>query len=178
MPEMRSLRVEAKRVRTDASSSSMSLLLQVYGMDLEDDTEIAALDEEQICLKDGDLWEEPEIRVKEGLDPVKCAVGRQIEYQRLLDFGVIKEIKKTDGEQWIAEKTAKYISSRWEEVNKGEDVRSRWVLREFATTNSWTEFFSATPSNIEINIMHAITAINKWPVIYCDVSVAFLHTPE
>jgi hypothetical protein len=71
-----------------------------------------------------------------------------------------------------------YISSQWEEVNKGKDVRSPWVLREFATTNSWTDVFSATPSNIEINIMHAITAINKRPMIYCDVSVAFLHTPE
>jgi len=98
MPDMPSLRVEAKRVRTDASSSSMNLLLLVYGMDLEDDTEIATLDEEQICLKDGDLWEETEIRVKEGLDPIKCPAGRQIEYQRLLDFGVIKVIKKADGE--------------------------------------------------------------------------------
>jgi hypothetical protein len=109
MPDMPSLRVEAKRARTDASASSVGLLLQVFGMDIEEDTEIATIDGEQICLKDGDMWEEPEIRVKEGLDLVKWAAERQIEYQRLLDFGVIKVIKKADGEQWIAEKSATYI---------------------------------------------------------------------
>ena len=94
MPDIPALRFEAKRVCTEASSSSMNLFLQVYGMDLDEGEKVALMDEEQISMVDNEMWEEPELQVKEGLDPIKCAAGRQVEYQRLLDFGVIKVVSK------------------------------------------------------------------------------------
>ena len=74
---------------------------------------------------------------------------------------------------------AKWITSRWEDVRKDTgELRSRWVLREFANTKAEGEFFSATPDETKVEAVHLFALLNNLEIKYMDASRAFLHAPE
>ena len=103
-----------------------------------------------------ELWEEPEVFPFTNEIPAeKLKAGRDLEMQRLLDFDVLEWVPIEDAKARNAAKEATYISSRWEDQDRGDVARCRWVLRDFANTKS-LDFFAATPTTLEANLLHAI----------------------
>ncbi len=70
-----------------------------------------------------DLWEHPELQISLSMDEEKIAMGREKEMEKLTSFAAyewVSEAEATDG---------KWITSRWEDQLRGDEVRSRWVWR-------------------------------------------------
>jgi hypothetical protein len=76
------------------------------------------------------LWEEPDLKYDAPITADELQQSRQAEFDNLMAFGVLEYVpesrfKEVDGAIWI--------SSRWEDIRKDSgQVRSRWVLQEFA----------------------------------------------
>ena len=119
------------------------------------------------------LWDEPQLQFEVGPTEEELWEARSVEVQNLTDFKAF---------QWVALDTAvdgKWIKSRWEEGRKDTGLyRSRWVLQEFATVKVEADFFSATPDNQEIELVHLQALLEGQEVRYLDFTRAFLHAPE
>ena len=73
----------------------------------------------------------------------------------------------------------KWISSRWEDVCKASgELRSRLVLREFASSPGEGEYFSPTPTVVSIEIIHVRALVRSHSLVYFDLTRAFYHAVE
>ncbi len=61
---------------------------------------------------------------------------------------------------------------------RGDEVRSRGVLWEFANRPGMGEFFAPTPSPTATSLLHYHSAKEGLPIIYIDATAAVLHAPE
>jgi hypothetical protein len=69
---------------------------------------------------------------------------------RLMAFRTIEEISREEADRLVREEGAKYVSSRWEDQTKGNEVRSRRVLRQVATKAGHESSITA-PSQVSLN---------------------------
>ena len=165
--------VSVKRMRVNALSI-VSTTTWIASM-----SEIEALN---VACEQGedsaDLWEVTPVVVEKCLDPVLLKEGRDLEVKNLTDFSAFEWWKLEDAQKMIDE-GARWIGSRFEDQVKGDIVRSRWVLQDFARKKSDVgEFFSATPPSIAVRLFHVMAVCFDTPIIYFDLTTAFLHAPE
>ena len=120
-------------------------------------------------VEDAGLWEPCETLYNpKEFAPAVLATARAREFQQLTEFGAY---------EWIEKDKAvggKWITSRWEDGT----LRSRWVLREFASISGEGAFFAPTPSTTATTLLHVWALRNAYTVRYVDVTTAFLHAPE
>ena len=96
----------------------------------------------------------------------------------MVDFDAFEWVRTDD---YIKDSTAgkRWVSSRWEDRRKDSgELRSRWVLRDFATTNAESEFFAATPHASCVEMVHVRALKMDHDIAYFDLTRAFYHAPE
>ena len=129
-------------------------------------------------IKDSEwLWEEPTpLASYKNMDEDELWEARREEVRNLESFQAFEWRRRSEMKE---NPDAKYISSRWEDIRKDSGlIRSRWVLREFANTQSEGEFFSATPDPTSIEVVHMYALMHDHDIWYIDLKRAFLHAPE
>jgi hypothetical protein len=105
--------------------------------------------------------------------------GRATEMSRLMAFRTFEEISREEADRLVREEGAKYVSSRWEDQTKGNEARSRWVLRQFATKTGHESFYySPVPGQLELQVACCYASLMKFPMHFLDVSTACVHSPS
>ncbi len=118
----------------------------------------------------------PELEVVQKISEQDLKKGRQEEMDFYAKFPAFEYVPI---ETYKSNPKAKYISGRWEDGRKLDGcVRCRWVLREFATKIALGDFFSATPNESDVDVLHVRAVKEGHCVRYFDVSRAFPHAPE
>ena len=118
----------------------------------------------------------PEYKVDLPLTDDERWKARQVEVDFLSSFPAYEYVPK---ETMLADPTAIYISSRWEENRKDDGTpRSRWVLREFNKGPTRGDNFAPTPNEAEVDALHMRALLQGHSIRYFDVSRAFPHAPE
>ncbi len=71
------------------------------------------------------------------------------------------------------------MSTRWEEKWKGEEVRSRFVAREYKWRRpERTDVFAATPTDMGLALLLSIASAENLCVQMSDLTTAFTHAPS
>ena len=78
-------------------------------------------------------------------------------------------------EQKVKDKGHKVLNMTWVDRQKGDEVRSRVCIQDFAHGEKNDAFWAPTPSEEAIAIMEAICVAKGYYTRTADVSVAFLH---
>jgi len=105
------------------------------------------------------------------LDGKKAAIGRARELAHLDHFKVFRRVLPDSS------MVRRPLSARWVEKEKGAEIRSRLVVREFAQNDHRSDTFAATPEPYSVGVLLAYGALSRWSVGLGDVSVAFMHAP-
>eukprot|EP00971_Amphidinium_carterae_P185516 3683512-Amphidinium_carterae.1 len=145
-------------------------------LDAGEDWEISPTEDQ--LMKDVTLWqEEPEASVVfKPLTAEEITAARVEDLKKIAEFdGVVPfdrhEAEKIDGAIWLTD--------RWVDTRKNEgEARSRWVLREFNGGDGDLDYFSSTPDPIITEAVHAYALKYGKDLVYCDISRAFMHSPE
>jgi hypothetical protein len=94
-------------------------------------------------------------------------------------FRTFEEISREEADRPVREEGAKYVSSRWEDQTRGNEVRSRWVLRQFATQSGNESFYySPVPGQFDLQVACCYASLMKFPMHFLDVSTALMHSPS
>ena len=101
----------------------------------------------------------------------KLMEGRRREMMNLAHFGVATLVRRDR-----LPKGTRIISTRWEEKWKGEDVRSRFVARDYRHLDPKREdIFAATPTDTGLLILLALAASKRHVIRTGDLTTAFMH---
>ena len=107
------------------------------------------------------------------LDPIAIHEGRLNELAQMERFGVYEVVKLQDAKST----GARIWTHRWVDRPKGDVVRSRLVVREFAKEKR-VDCFAAATSPATVNLISWWAVKNGYGTRVADVSVAFLHADE
>ena len=102
-------------------------------------------------------------------DPDKVFAGRLREFGHLLYFNTYDCVTK---DQIPA--GARRVDMRWEERSKGDECRSRLVLRDY-NKGKLDEMFAATPSSEGFRILLILSSALKLDVMCGDLNCGFMH---
>ena len=109
------------------------------------------------------------------LDPVLVAKGRQKELDKLKSMKVYDVISRDEAMQ---DKSAKLVKTRWVEVQKQDEVRSRFVAQEIAAGDPRDDLYAGTPPLTAARLLLSRAAVIRdrpWRVQVLDVTCAFLN---
>ena len=102
-------------------------------------------------------------------DPDKVFAGRMREFGHLIYFETYKSTTKDK----IPE-GARRVDMRWEERSKGDECRSRLVLRDY-NKGKLDEMFAATPSAEGLRLLLVISSALDLDVMCGDLNCGFMH---
>ena len=81
------------------------------------------------------------------LDPSKVKQGRERELKKLQERQVYVHVSRDEAR---ANPKGKFIKTRWVEIEKGDEVRCRFVAKEFAAGDPRTDLFAGTPRSLRL----------------------------
>ena len=102
-------------------------------------------------------------------DPDKVFAGRMREFGHLIYFDTYRNTTK---DQIPA--GARRVDMRWEERAKGDECRSRLVLRDY-NKGKLDEMFAATPSAEGLRLLLVISSALGLDVMCGDLNCGFMH---
>ena len=71
----------------------------------------------------------------------------------------------------------KYVSGRWEEQERGDEIRSRWVLRQFKRGDPRDDVFAVASTGATSKIIDYIGVSRGLVFFTADAKNAFWHVP-
>ena len=105
------------------------------------------------------------------LDPMQVKEGMERELNLMNQLEVYEELNRED-----LPRGTKVWTARWCHRKKGDGVRSRFVVRQYANGHD-PEMFAGTPGKEAVRVLLAIAIHKGYDIIPADFSVAFMHTP-
>lgn len=108
----------------------------------------------------------------EKLDPVEVKKGDARELEKLRSQQVYDHVPRSEA------KEGKLIRTRWVRVNKGSEVRCRFVAQEFASGDPRDDLFASTPPLFSARLVVSLAATKRsklWNLMCLDISCAFLY---
>ncbi len=102
-------------------------------------------------------------------DPKKVFAGRKREFGHLLYFDTYDNVHKSEFPP-----DAKRVDMRWEERPKGDECRSRLVLRDY-NKGHLDEMFAATPTSVGLQILLILSSALGLDAMVGDLNCGFMH---
>ena len=117
-----------------------------------------------------ELWRDKRMWKSQKFPEDKLKAGREKEVKNLILFNAIKDTTLEEGEH--------AYSMVWVEEWRGDEVRSRLVVRQYNTEGKRDDLFAGTPDAFFSRFqLHRASCNKDWAVMIVDVSVAFMHAP-
>jgi len=155
----------------DEVVSSVSLLDQKE-IDLELEQRMEEMEYSETI--EDEYWEQ---RTKEVFDENDLSIAHERDMEVLDQINAYEWITLDDYKADAQDR--KWISLCWEEVRETSgELRSRRILREFASTAGEGEFSSPTPTVVSIETIHARALLAQHSLVYFDLTRAFYHAVE
>ena len=97
--------------------------------------------------------------------------GREKELKAMDQFNLYTVVPR-DCVDWT-----KYVSGRWEEQERGDEIRSRWVLRQFKRGDPRDDVFAVASTGATSMIIDYIGVSRGLVFFTADAKNAFWHVP-